>query len=236
GLALTAAIAFATFVKVIGLGTQGDGDRLVQPVPRGHAFACGVLGFAVLALAIGMPWWLRALDASAVAQFGTRAPQAMHQGPILVPLTSSFAFISPTLLVIVCPLLAILPALLLGLSLRRHKLRRAPVWYGGFGRESPRVATTALTFSNAMRVFYSFVYRPTLDVEREHREREYFVHRLSFSHAVAPLFGPLLFRPLIRVTAALAERLRALQSGHMNRYLSLIGLLLLIALAVAAWY
>lgn len=236
GLALTAAIAFATFVKLIGIGTQGDGEWKGEGIPHKYALASGALGLAVLALAVGMPWWLRALDGAAWSTFGTHAAAAMHDGPILIPLSASFAFISPTLLVIVCPLLAILPLLLLWSSLRRHALRRAPVWYGGMGRESPRVATTALTFSNAMRVFYSFVYRPTLDVEHEHREREYFVHRLHFNHAVAPLFGPLLFRPLLRATIAIAEWLRALQSGHMNRYLALIGLLLLIALAIAAWY
>lgn len=241
GLALTAAIAFATFVKLVGIGAQGDGESKGESVPHEHALASGLLGIAVLALAIGMPWWLRALDQGALSLFGTHVAAAMHEGPILIPpilsqSSGKFAFISPTLLVIVCPLLAILPALLLWRSLRRYKPRRAPVWYGGMGRESPRVATTALTFSNAMRVFYSFVYRPTLDVAHEHREREYFVHRLRFNHAVAPLFGPLLFRPLIRVTIALAVRLRTLQSGHMNRYLALIGLLLLVALAVAAWY
>lgn len=241
GLALTAAIAFATFVKLVGIGAQGEAQSKNEGISRGYALASGVLGIAVLALAVGMPWWLRALDQGTWSLFGAHVAAAMHDGPILIPpilnpSSGKFAFISPTLLVIVCPLLAILPALLLWRSLRRYKPRRAPVWYGGFGRESPRVATTALTFSNAMRVFYSFVYRPTLDVAHEHREREYFVHRLRFSHAVAPLFGPLLFRPSIRVTIALAERLRTLQSGHMNRYLALIGLLLLVALAVAAWY
>jgi hydrogenase-4 component B len=234
GLALTAAIAFATFIKVVGLGTQGASNWQGQLVPHGHSWACGLLGLSVLALAVGMPWWLSALDHSAVLRFGTHAAHAMHEGPILVPLTSSFAFISPTLLVIVCPLLAILPALLLWLSVRRHPLRRAPVWYGGFGHESPRVTTTALTFSNAMRVFYSFVYRPTLDVAHEHHEHESFVHRMHFTHAVAPLFGPTLFEPLLKLATTASERLRRLQSGHMTRYLGMIGASLVIALILAA--
>jgi formate hydrogenlyase subunit 3/multisubunit Na+/H+ antiporter MnhD subunit len=234
GLALTAAIAFATFVKLVGLGAQGDGGEQGPRVPMGHALAAGVLGLCVLALAVGMPWWLQGLDAGVAAHFGEHAPGAMHDGFLLVPLTAKFAFISPTLLVVVCPLLALFPVVLLWLSARRHAVRRAAVWYGGFARSSPRVATTALTFSNAMRVFYSFVYRPTLDVTHEHREHEYFVHRLHFDHAVAPVFGPLLFRPLTRAVLGLAERMRPLQSGHMNIYLALIGLLLVLALIAAA--
>ncbi len=233
GLALTAAIAFATFVKVIGIGTQGDGDWQEPGVARAHTFATGLLGVAALALALGMPWWLHAFDHGTLLQFGTQAGAAMHDGPILVPLTSTFAFISPTLLAIVCPLLAILPAILLWLAARRHPVRRVPVWYGGFPRESVRVATTALTFSNALRVFYSFVYRPTLDITLEHREREYFVHRARLRHGVAPLFEPFLFDPLRRWVIALAERLQSFQSGHLNFYLSMMGLLLAIALAFA---
>ena len=37
----------------------------------------------------------------------------MHEGVLLVPLTSGFAFISPTMLVVACPLLALLPLTLL---------------------------------------------------------------------------------------------------------------------------
>ncbi len=198
GLALTAAIALATFVKVVGIGTQGDDEVRCARVSVAYSLCSGILGLLVLALAVGMPWWLRLLDDSVWLRFGEHAAAAMRDGVLLVPLTAKFAFISPTLLVIVCPLLALLPVSLLWLAARRYRLRRAPVWYGGFARESARVATTALTFSNAMRVFYSFVYRPTLDVAHEHREREYFVHRLRFDHAVAPVFGPLLFRPLMR--------------------------------------
>lgn len=48
----------------------------------------------------------------------------MHGGLLLVPLTARFAFISPSLLVIVMPLLALLPGALL-LTARRHAMRRA---------------------------------------------------------------------------------------------------------------
>jgi hypothetical protein len=45
-------------------------------------------------------------------------------------------------------------------------VRRAPVWFGGTAPDSARTATTALTFSNALRTFYSFVYRPTAELTR----------------------------------------------------------------------
>ena len=61
---------------------------------------------------------------------------------------------------------------------------------------------------------------------------EYFIHRLRFTHDVAPIFGPYLFAPAIRTVYYLAQKLRALQSGHLNFHLALIGGLLVIILAL----
>ena len=235
GLALTAAIAFATFVKVFGIGLLGGGAQIAAAPPPRTTAAVGLLGAAVLVLAVGMPAWLPALAGAAAARFSSHAPQQMHDGLLLVPLTAKFAFISPSLLVIVMPLLALLPAALLLLSGRRHAVRRAPAWYGGSHPDPRRTATTALTFSNALRTFYSFIYRPRVETTRESQGREYFVTRLVFTHDVAPVFGPYLFAPAVRLVRRAAERLRPLQSGHLNFYLALIGLLLVVILGLALW-
>ncbi len=240
GLALTAAIAFAVFIKVLGIGLLGrDGQGKGVPMP--HALAVGGLGLLVLGLAVGMPEWLGALSGAAVATFGADAPAAMRDGWLLVPLTSKFAFISPSKLVIVMPLLALLPLGLL-LATLRNRVRRAPVWYGGRDQDAARTATTALTFSNALRTFYGFIYRPTVETEREipglaqGQPQPYFVKRLIFAHTVAPIFGPYLFAPVENAVKALAERLRVIQSGHLNFYLSLIGALLVAVLIVALFW
>ena len=83
-----------------------------------------------------------------------------------------------------------------------------------------------------MRTFYSFVYRPTADTEREADEGGYFVKRLVFESDVAPIFGPWLFQPAVKLVQAVAGKLRLLQSGHLNFYLSLIGLLLVLVLGL----
>ncbi len=237
GLALTAAIAFATFIKVFGIGLLGrKEERNGSVVPATNEIAVGVLGVLVLALAVGMPVWLAGLEPVVSATFGASAASSMHDGWVLVPLTAKFAFISPSKLVIAMPLLALLPIALLLISMRR-RVRVAPVWYGGREQDPRRAATTALTFSNALRTFYSFIYRPTVETEREQAAegngQPYFTRRLVFTHDVAPIFGPCLFAPLERLVTATAERLRIIQSGHLNFYLALIGLLLVAILVVA---
>jgi hydrogenase-4 component B len=232
GLALTAAVAFATFIKIFGLGLLGGGNHNAGRVSAGTVASVGVLGACVLALAVGMPAWLQALNGATLAEFGVDSARRMHDCLLLVPLTAKFAFISPSLLVIVMPLLSLVPIGLLALS-RGFTVKRVPIWYGGIRQNVAVTATTALTFSNALRTFYSFIYRPTAETERQVTGREYFVKRLVFNEDVAPVFGPYLFAPTVRLVRYAADRARILQSGHLNFYLGLIGLLLVIILGLA---
>jgi hydrogenase-4 component B len=231
GLALTVAVAFATFVKIIGISVLGREPAHPTPIPRSYSASVGFLGIAVLALSAGMPIWLSALDVTTDAHFGSAVSREMHSGLLLVPLTAKFAFISPSLLVVVMPLLALIPLGLI-LASRRLPVRRTRVWYGGLSADPARASTTALTFSNAMRTFYSFVYRPTAETERDADAGGYFVKKLVFEHDVAPIFGPLLFQPAERIVGAVASKLRILQSGYLNVYLGLIGLLLVLILGL----
>jgi hydrogenase-4 component B len=235
GLALTAAVAFATSVKAFGIGLLGRAAPPPRRVPRASALAVGALGLAVLALAVGMPVWLHGLSLAAARIAGSTAPALISHGWLLVPLTADFAFISPSKLIIVMPLLALLPVSLLLVSMRR-RWRRSAVWYGGANAAPRGAATTALTFSNALRTFYSFVYRPTVETERHASDgsngHPYFIRRLTFTHDVAPIFGPLLFRPLENAVIALSRRLSILQSGDLNAYLATIGILLVAILVV----
>lgn len=234
GLALTAAIALATFVKAFGLGLLGRQEPDHAPIPWANRGAVGLLGLGVLVLAVGMPWWLETLRPAARLVYGHDAPGLMRDGWLLVPLTAKFAFISPSKLIIALPLLAILPILLI-LRQARHA-RTAPVWYGGRNEDRDQSATTALAFSNALRTFYSFIYRPTERTTREERVKTnghpYFVRRLRFDHDVAPIFGPLLFAPIERLVLAMSDRIRVIQSGRLNGYLLLIGLLLVAILLI----
>ena len=212
GLALTAAVAFATYVKAFGVGLLGRSSAIEGTVPKGTAVSVGLLGLCVLSLAVGMPFWLNSLAIAVDTSFGTNAAQAMHDGLLLVPLTAKFAFISPTLLVIVMPLLSLLPIVIVLIN-HRYATRSVPVWYGGLAQNPERVSTTALTFSNALRTFYSFIYRPTQQTERETHRVRYYVRRLTFTHDVAPIFGPYLFAPITRYVYRAAGWLRLPQLG-----------------------
>jgi hypothetical protein len=115
-------------------------------------------------------------------------------------------------------------------------VRRAPLWCGGEDYAAHAGATTALSFSNALRVFYSFIYRPQNAVARQFEGKAYFLKELQFDYSQAPLFGPLLFNPAVQAVQWLARKLRFLQNGLMNAYLAYIGVLLLVVFGlVLVW-
>ncbi|MGC2402490.1 MAG: hypothetical protein WA510_22040, partial [Acidobacteriaceae bacterium] len=194
------------------------------------------LGMCVLALAVGMPWFVQALGEGTRSLFGMNAALAMKDGWLLVPLSGKFAFISPTKLIIAVPLLALLPIAFLVLSQRAFPIRRVPVWSGGRREDARRIATTSLAFSNALRTFYGFIYGPTHNLEREYDHGPYFVTRLIFNQEVAPIFGPCLFTPLTRLVRTIADKVSILQSGFLNFYNGLIGMLLVLILGLALFY
>jgi formate hydrogenlyase subunit 3/multisubunit Na+/H+ antiporter MnhD subunit len=236
GMALTAAIALATFIKLIGLGVLGRQADSGQPLRADQAtwtfIYCGLLGLAVLGLAVSMPWCLSALDVVVAHRFPGQSSEALHQGLLLVPLTDKFAFISPTKLVMVWPLLALVPLSLLLRSRLRHHLRRAPVWYGGTERLQ-HAATTALTFSNAMRTFYRFVYRSKSEISHEDNGSAYFISRVHHRARISPLFRGVVFIVPTLAVQWLARKMGPIQSGHMNVYLGMVGGLLVLILVVA---
>lgn len=237
GLALTAAVALATMVKLLGVGLLGQNEpqgahhqKHVARLAKLPRVAVLVTGLAVPAMAISMVAWLPLLHAAAWPQ--QAAASRLVHGWLLVPLSAGFAFISPAKLAIATPLLAIVP-IALSWARRRMPIRRAPLWCGGEDYAAHAGATTALSFSNALRVFYSFVYRPRNAVARQFEGKPYFLKELQFDYTQAPLFGPWAFDPAVRAVRWLSERLRFLQNGLMNAYLAYVGLLLLIIFAVA---
>lgn len=235
GVALTAALALATFVKLLGVGLLGRARAGASIPALRYRLAVMINGLAVPALAVALVWLLPLLGRGGWPATIARAAPAMAHAALLVPLSAGFAFISPAMLVIVGPLLA-LPALLaVWLAVRRRGLRRAVLWSGGLP-VPPRTATTALAFSNAMRVFYGFVYRPTNDTRRDYASQRYFVRSLRFDYTQSAIFTPLLFRPAVRMVERAAQAFRRLQSGFLNDYIAIVGLLLLAVFAAVFFY
>lgn len=234
GLALTAAIALATFVKAFGIGLLGCAYQPIRPVSRRLKVAVLILGLALIATPISLLHSLAALSVISQKWFQVDGPSLMHSGLTLVPLSDQFAFISPLLLVLVCPVLALLPVCLI-VKKRRYPVKRSAIWYGGLPADPKTVATTPLTFSNAMHYFYRLVYLPKHEVSFEYNGKPYFIKRVSFHHEATAIFNRYLFKPIVDGISRLADKIRLLQSGSLNFYNAMIGVVLIVILFSVFW-
>ncbi len=243
GLALTAAIGLATMVKLAGVGLLGlpalktdpNPPETRRPLPWIIRLAILLNGLAVPIFAVSLIGWLPLMGEAANSIIGGKSIPLVH-GWLLIPLSTHFAFISPAELVLAWPLLALIPLALLYTGTRAFKIRRTPLWCGGDESAAHAGATTAFAFSNALRVFYSFIYRPRNAVRRTFGEQPYFLKQLDFDYSHAPIFGPLLFQPATTGVRFLAGRLRFLQNGKMSAYLAYIGFVLLVAFALVLFW
>ncbi|EQD41538.1 Formate hydrogenlyase subunit 3, partial [mine drainage metagenome] len=110
GLALTAAIALATMVKLFGVGLLGlpasekgrDPSESMRRLPRILRPAILVTGLAVPVFAVSLIGWLPLMQSAASPILDGRSIALVHHW-LLIPLSTGFAFISPALLVIVWP-------------------------------------------------------------------------------------------------------------------------------------
>lgn len=229
GMALTAAIALATFVKAFGVGLLGAENKLLNPISLSTKISAFILGLSVLIFSAGMIVWVNALQTITLEWFHFNGPVTMHSGLLLVPLSANFAFISPTLLIVVAPLLALIPIALIVFNLR-YKIKRVKIWSGGLQHENQSMATTALTFSNALRFFYRFVYLPKQEIKREYCGKHYFLKSVTFHQETTPIFTKYLFNPIIRLINGVSEKIKLFQSGNLNFYNCVIGILFILIL------
>lgn len=230
GLALSSAIALATFIKLIGIGLLGAPRQSSFSLPWKYRIIVFLLGLLVLCLAVFSPWWINVLDPVTFKLWGMHVVQDLHVGWVMVPLSQNFAFTSPAMLVLVIVGFACFPACLL-LRIRAFSCRRERVWFGG--RVPDKVyssETTALTFANSLRVLYKFIYRPVAKVDREINGAEYFSKKVIFNHSISMFFERLLFKPIVKIFDFLAVNIQKFQSGDINFYNAIIALLLLLAM------
>ena len=230
GLALSSAIAIATFVKLFGIGLMGKETAPTKERFAFHSFSIFITALVLLALAAAIPIWIRLLTNLSMTWFGVDSVAKMHTGWLMVPLSKQFAFASPPMLMIAIVLFSILPILLL-MRAKRFAIRYESVWFGGRQPfEKEHVAITPLVFSNALRTFFSVIYKPIVKVKKYSEGEIYFTKRVDFKQEVTPFFTRTLFNPLTKFCRTTTVLLQKIQSGNINLYNGLIAILLILAL------
>ncbi|MCU7960934.1 MAG: hydrogenase 4 subunit B [gamma proteobacterium symbiont of Bathyaustriella thionipta] len=216
-LALTGAIAAATFVKLYGIAFLGRARsrraRRAREVSLGMRSALAMLAIVCLLLGILPTLVIDTLNSIPQQLLGKGLEQATAHGWLwLTPVSAETASYSAPLVFIG----ALLTWWLAQFLLRRGSVRK--VRYGdpcdcGFGTPNARMQYTSVAFAQPMRRVFADLFRLREEVTRDEQGRER--HQLQVED---PLWD-WLYLPLARAVNALSKLVSRLQSGNVRIYL-----------------
>ncbi len=237
GLALTAGLAMACFVKAFGItflalprGEAAAGAHEATPTMRAAMVA---LALACFALGIGPTVVAPALASVAASVLGV--PDTVALGDWLtLSVSGEFASLSTATVAGALAGGLLAPPVLLALLGASRRTRRYETWGCGRILTTARMEYTATAFSSPFKRVFDFFYRPVkrLDIDF-HPGSRFFVQRIRYENPTRSIFEDWLYRPALATLRIGSRRVRAIQSGSANLYLAyiLIALLLMLILA-----
>jgi hydrogenase-4 component B len=230
GLALTAGLGLLAFAKYYGFIFLGRAREKLGAIAEPSRWPAGAVGLGVILLFLGTvaPWEIHALGSGLEGLLGFNAASTTISHPLVLgPVFKEFSVLAPTWLSIVLPAYALIALLIACGAGRRRGVRRAPVWVTGSGAELSAVQYRPSAYSNPMRVILRgpLGYRSRLVAGGGESARA----RLTLDTRVVFAVDRFLYTPATTLALAIAERVRASQSGRLSSYL----LYMLVALIVA---
>jgi len=235
-VALTAGLAAATFVKVIGTGllamprSPEAADAVESPAPM----LLGMAGLATGCVALGLvPGFLASSLSRAVRAAGGSADPLQH-GVVDLRLAGAGSLISPVLLAAALfAAVVVVVGAARALSASRVR-RRAENWGCGRVLQTARMEYTATSFAEPLQRVFSDVLHPQHDIDVTHvAESRWYVEAIQYRASVVDSVDQHAYQPAIRALRWWGERLRALQNGNVHRYLAYGFGALLVVLVVA---
>ena len=237
-LGLTGGLAILGFARAFGIGFCGmaRSDTAGRASERGQPLlGPGILAAACVALALGTPAVLLALDRVAKAVTGVQLRSVLVLGNLtVIPAHTDFSAFSPTYLAAFLAGVSIVPIGIYLLARPRGGRARVPVWDGGIVEFRSRMQYTATTYANPVRVTFDRLYRPDVAVERASDDPAGRSGPVHYRMAVVPLFERYLYEPVLRAIRAIARAAQPIQSGDVNQYLLYILVVVVVAFFVYA--
>ncbi len=155
-------------------------------------------------------------------------------GLVVIPAPGFSTINSPTYLTLA--LLLLVGLTLLGLRvLRPLGVRRVgPVWAGGIPRFTPRMQYTGLAYSNPVRLIFNSLYQSRAVLRYVAPASRHRDGRIEYVQEVPGPFQRSLYRPVRVLAETLGQRVKIVQSGNVNQYVSYIFAILVIVLILRA--
>jgi hydrogenase-4 component B len=139
---------------------------------------------------------------------------------------------SPSYLVVVLAALLGLTFVVFRSLTRARSVTRGQVWDGGLRQLPPGLTYTATGFSNAVRVVFHAVLRPTQVEDSTEAVARHFRTAIRLDHDEVPVIDRLVLRPPVRALLGVAALVRRMHVGNVNAYAGYVLLTLLVVLLI----
>ena len=234
GLALTAALSLACFVRAFGVGflAQPRSEATHNAHEVGYSMRAGMALLAAVALALGLfPLAvLRLLQPVTLALVGTTVRPSFGGGAVLDAAQRDGSY-APLLVVIGLAAIGVIPWLAARILNGRGHERVVPTWVCG-GLLEPRMQYSATAFAQPIRLIFRQLIRPHRSVAIERPVSTLLVPVVHFEEGVHPIYERYLYQRAVTVITSVSHRIRILQSGSIRAYLAYIFVTLLIILVI----
>jgi hydrogenase-4 component B len=237
-LALTAALAAACFVKAFAIPFLAL-PRSVEAAEASESpftmrAGMAILALGCIALGIGATFFVSIFDPITQQTLGVRASAQliMARGLALSPGTAHGGTISTAGIALLFLLAALAFALPLGLRWKRRSVR-GPAWDCGLPGLTADNEYTATAFSKPLRMIFSALYRPRREIQAEYEVSPFYPSAIRFESEIEPTFEKRIYGPLREQIMAIAHRMRGIQAGSINVYLTYIFITLILVLLFA---
>ncbi len=234
GLALTAGLAAACFVKAFGITflamPRSRHAEHAHEAPTSMRAGMVLLAAACVVLGLGATVMVPALGGIVVPLVGGPSPVVLA-GPLTLSVSSGFATLSTLMAGLM--LVAGVAVAFVVLRLTGRGSRTYETWGCGRLLQTSRMEYTATAFANPFKRVFDFFYRPEKQLDIEfHPESRFFVQRIAYENPTRSIFEDWLYRPLVGGVRVAARRVRTIQSGSANLYLVYILAVLLVMLVL----
>jgi len=236
GLALTAGLAAACFVKAFGITflamPRSDAAARAHEVGASMRWAMASLAGACVSLGLGASAVVPALSHVASSTLGS--PVAPTDADWLTfRVAGNFAALSPLAIAAALVVGLVAPVVFLAIAGSPRRVRLGETWGCGRLLQTSRMEYTATAFADPFKRVFRFFYRPVKQLERDvHPESRFFVRRMEYTNPARSLFDDWLYRPLLSALRTAIGGVQRLQSGNASAYLAYIFAVLLLLLVL----
>lgn len=233
-LALTGAVAAASFLRVFGISflarPRSEGAAQAKESHPAMLIGMGILAAGCIIVGIGATLIIPYADQASAVAIGQSASGMIVDGIFLTPLDPGFSEMSPLLLAIILGL-AIPGAYGLVTLLHGRKVRRSETWDCGTPLTA-RNEYTGTAFAQPIVRVFSFLYRPQNETSAEYSSSPYIKKKVSFTSKALPVFENYLYRPIMKTSVSLARSATRIQAGSIQAYLAYIFAALVLLLVI----